>query len=178
LQPTSARRRAMSATANCGEHIARLMRCPEAARLNWTVRDQPGNRFAKLPPYPRLKRPQSNLVKPTRELLHASGRRSSYGVPVLVWRRPGGSGLAITNQGSQAYLSLPPSCFGVSYSKAQQQGSPQSLGFREDERDSVGKRPLGRGKRYLTRTNERPFRRRMGATDVRTWGRRMAPRGF
>jgi len=25
-----------------GEHIARLMRCPEAARLNWTVRDQPG----------------------------------------------------------------------------------------------------------------------------------------
>jgi len=25
---------------NRGEHIARLMRCPEAARLKWTVRDQ------------------------------------------------------------------------------------------------------------------------------------------
>jgi hypothetical protein len=110
--------------------------------LNGRLRSEPGNRFAKLPPNPRLKRPQSDLVKPTRESLRASGRRSSYGVPVLVWRRPGGSGLAITNQGSQAYLNLPPSCFGESYSKAQQQGSPQSLGFREDERDGVGKRPL------------------------------------
>jgi len=27
---------------NRGEHIARLMRCPEAARLKWTVRDQTG----------------------------------------------------------------------------------------------------------------------------------------
>jgi len=25
-----------------GEHMARLMRCSEAARLNWTVRDQSG----------------------------------------------------------------------------------------------------------------------------------------
>jgi len=36
------------------------------------------------------------------------------------------------------------------------------LGFREDERDGVGKRPLGRGKRHLTRTNERSLRRRNG----------------
>jgi len=64
--------------------------------------------------------------------------------------------MALTNQGSQAYLSLPSSCFGESYSKAQQQGSPQSLGFREDERDSAGNRPSGRGKRYLTRANESP----------------------
>jgi hypothetical protein len=50
----------------------------------------------------------------------ASNRResgsiaSSYGDPVLEWWRPGGSVLAITRQGSQAYLSLPPSCDGVS----------------------------------------------------------------
>jgi len=25
-----------------GEHLARLMRCPEAARLNWTAQDQTG----------------------------------------------------------------------------------------------------------------------------------------
>jgi hypothetical protein len=35
---------------------------------------------------------------------------------------------------------LPPSCIGVSYSKAWQQGPPHSLGFREDERGRAGKR--------------------------------------
>jgi len=44
-------------------------------------------------------------------------RRSSYGDPVLEWWRPGGSVLAIKGQGSQAYLSLPPSREGVSYLK-------------------------------------------------------------
>jgi len=39
---------------------------------------------------------------------------SSYEDPVLEWWRPGGSVLAITRQGSQADLSLPPSCDGVS----------------------------------------------------------------
>jgi len=39
LQQTSARRRAISATAR-GEYVARLMRCSEAARLKWTVWDQ------------------------------------------------------------------------------------------------------------------------------------------
>jgi len=37
---------------------------------------------------------------------------------------------------------------------------------------------FGRGKRYLTRASERPWRWRQGATDVRAWGRRMAPRGL
>jgi len=41
-------------------------------------------------------------------------RGRSYGDPVLERWRPGGSVLAITRQGSQAYLSLPPSCVGVS----------------------------------------------------------------
>jgi hypothetical protein len=38
-----------------------------------------GNRSAKLPPCPCLKRPQSNLVKPTRESLRESGST------LLVW---------------------------------------------------------------------------------------------
>jgi len=38
----------------------------------------------------------------------------SYGDPVLERRRPGGTVLAITGQGSQADLSLSPSCEGVS----------------------------------------------------------------
>jgi len=82
--------------------------------------------------------------------VHESGSNASpYGDPVLEWWRPGGSVLAITRQGSQAYLSLPPSCVGVSYSKAKQQGLDHSSGFREDERDSaeIGE---SRGKRYLT----------------------------
>jgi len=44
--------------------------------------------------------------KPTRVLVCESSLLSSYGDPVLEWRRPGGSGLAVTDQGSQAYLSL------------------------------------------------------------------------
>jgi len=59
----------------------------------------------------------------------------SYGDPVQERWRPGGSVLAITRQGLQAYLSLPSSCDDVSYSKARQLGPHQSLGFREDERD-------------------------------------------
>jgi len=39
---------------------------------------------------------------------------SSYGGPVLERRRPGGTDLAIIGQGSQAHLSLPPGCVGVS----------------------------------------------------------------
>jgi len=41
-------------------------------------------------------------------------RCGSYGDPVLEWWRPGGSVLAIRGQGSQADLSLPPMCDGVS----------------------------------------------------------------
>jgi len=48
----------------------------------------------------------------------ASSRpRAGMGTRCWSGRRPGGSDLAITNQGSQANLSLPPSCTGVSYSK-------------------------------------------------------------
>jgi len=49
-------------------------------------------------------------------------------------------------QGSQAYLSLPSCCEGVSYSKAEQHGSHQSPGIREEECDCAGIGP-GRGKR-------------------------------
>jgi len=52
---------------------------------------------------------------------------TSYGDPVLERWRPGGTDLAIIGQGSQAYLSLPPRCIGVSYPKTAQQGSLQSL---------------------------------------------------
>jgi len=61
-----------------------------------------------------------------------AARSRSYGDPVLERRRPGGSVLAIIRQGSQAYLSLPPSCDGVSYSKAERQAHIIGLGFRED----------------------------------------------
>jgi hypothetical protein len=62
-----------------------------------------------------LKRPQSNLDQPTlvKKVAQATDC-GSYGDPVLERRRPGGSDLAIIGQGSQADLSLPPSCVGVS----------------------------------------------------------------
>jgi len=62
----------------------------------------------------------------------------SYGDPVLERWRPGGSVLATKGQGSQAYLSLPPHCEGVSYSEAKQLGPHQELRIREDERDGTG----------------------------------------
>jgi hypothetical protein len=40
LQLTLVCRRAVSATTTCGDNSARLMQCPEAARLKWTARDQ------------------------------------------------------------------------------------------------------------------------------------------
>jgi len=54
-------------------------------------------------------------------MLRKAAQCRSYGSPVLEWRRPGGSVLAGIRQGLQAYLSLPPSCDGVSYSKAERQ---------------------------------------------------------
>jgi len=42
LQQTSARRRAMFGDRSAVNNVARLMRCPEAARLNWTVWDHSG----------------------------------------------------------------------------------------------------------------------------------------
>jgi len=59
----------------------------------------------------RLKRPRSNsgMADASKELRSVTPSRS-YGDPVLEWWRPGGSDLAIIDQGSQAYLSLPPSC--------------------------------------------------------------------
>jgi len=58
--------------------------------------------------------------------VHESGYLLMYGNPVLEWRRPGGSALATTRQGSQADLSLPPSRIGVSYSK--HGGTAQRIG--------------------------------------------------
>jgi len=55
-----------------------------------------------------LKRPRSDPDKAdaARTIREIEFSSSSCGDPVLEWRRPGGSGLAITDQGSQAYLSL------------------------------------------------------------------------
>jgi len=47
-------------------------------------------------------------------------RRRWCGDPVQARRRPGGTDLALIGQGSQTYLSLPPSCQGVSETKARQ----------------------------------------------------------
>jgi len=60
---------------------------------------------------------------------------------------------SLDGQGSQAHLSLPPSCEGVSYSKAEQHGSHQSSGVREEEWVCVG---IGesRRKRSPTRASE------------------------
>jgi len=99
-----------------------------------------------------------------------------YGNPVQARRRPGGTDLAIIGQGSQAYLSLPPSCQGVSEQKARQIGSHHSLGLREDERDGAGI-DESRGKLHLTWAIESPLGDELGTTDVRAWGRRTAPRG-
>jgi len=75
---------------------------------------------------------------------------------VLEWRRPGGSDLAEIGQGSQAYLSLPPSCGGVSYSKAKQHGSHHSSGIREEEWGGVGI-DESRGNRCSAQANESIF---------------------
>jgi len=102
----------------------------------------------------------------------------SYGDPAQERWRPGGAVLAITGQGSQAYLSLPSGCPGVSYSK-QGIGPHHSLGFREDQRDG--------SESGVSRGNGHPASGwRKGAsgdgvsnpTDVEAWGRWMAPRGL
>jgi len=87
-----------------------------------------------------LKRRRSNPDTPTLDRIVCASKlfRGSYGDPVLEGRRPGGSVSAIMGQGSQAYLSLPPSCGGVSYSKAKQHGSHYSSGIREEEWDGKG----------------------------------------
>jgi len=53
---------------------------------------------------------------------------NSYGDPARERRRPGGSDLAEIGQGSQADLSLPSGCQGVSYSKARRLGPHRSSG--------------------------------------------------
>jgi hypothetical protein len=58
-------------------------------------------------------------------------------------RRPGGSVIAIRGQGSQADLSLPPCCNGVSHSRQCNEAHIISLGFREDESDGTG---IGEGR--------------------------------
>jgi hypothetical protein len=83
------------------------MRCPEAARLKWTAGE----------PLEQSSRGNTAALSVTEKVPEQSGKTdagcptkvgasSSYGDPVLVWRRPGGSDPAITVQGSQAYLRL------------------------------------------------------------------------
>jgi len=92
---------------------------------------------------------------PAGESVQAVFDAGPYGDPVQERWRPGGSVLAIIGQGSQAYLSLPPGCVGVSYTKAKQQGSHQSWGLREDQADG---REIGesRGNGHPTLASERP----------------------
>jgi len=94
------------------------------------------------------------------------------------WSGGGREALSLPKgQGSQAYLSLPPHCEGVSYSKAKQLGPHQGFGIREDERDGpeIGE---SRGKIHLTRSFERPSGDGVCPTVVGAWGRWMAPRGL
>jgi len=108
------------------------------------------------PPPVSEKAPEQSGSANARQKVAQAADGGSYGDPVLEWRRPGGSDLAIIGQGSQADLSLPPSCVGVSYSKAKQHGSHHSPGRREAERGSVGI-DASRGNRRPSWTNERIF---------------------
>jgi len=76
-----------------------------------------GSRRKLHPTWPEKAPERSGSADANHALREQSAGRS-YGDPVLERWRPGGAVLAITGQGSQAYLSLPPSCVGVSYSKA------------------------------------------------------------
>jgi len=60
---------------------------------------------------------RSGKTNASGEVCASSVDAGSYGDPVLERRRPGGSVLTVRGQGSQADLSLPPRCDGVSYSK-------------------------------------------------------------
>jgi len=79
--------------------------------------------------------------------------------------------LAITYQGLQAYLSLPPSCQGVSYSKARQHGLHYSSGLREEEWDSVGIDENFEESATSPELAKGPPGDGTGATNVRAWGR-------
>jgi hypothetical protein len=70
-----------------------------------------------------------------------------------VWRRPGGSGLAKTDQGLQTYLSLPSSCFGEANLK---HGNKAHLKVWVSVRMKWMPREngFGHGKRHLTRAIE------------------------
>jgi len=61
---------------------------------------------------------RSGKTNAREDVCASSSKQARMGDPVLERRRPGGSVLAEKGQGSQAYLSLPPRCDGVSYSKA------------------------------------------------------------
>jgi len=102
LQHTIACRRVMSVTTYVVSNIARLIRCPEAARLKWTVRDRSLRRESTS--YPRLKTPNGVIRGVDVSADHFGGEPYSYGVPVLEWRRPGGAESAITTQGLQHTL--------------------------------------------------------------------------
>jgi len=105
----------------CGSGVEGSYVCPGAARLKWTATkalapeesDRPVSE--KAPGEIRF-RPTLDRCRVTTTAAARMGTRCRSG------RRPGGSELAKIVQGSQAYLSLPPSCQGVSYSKAKQHG--------------------------------------------------------
>jgi len=97
--------RATSAKSN----VERLVRyVQDAVRLKRTRRKSRPSACSQWRVDLSLKRPRSDPDKAdaARTIREIEFSSSSCGDPVLEWRRPGGSGLAITDQGSQAYLSL------------------------------------------------------------------------
>jgi len=81
-------------------YIKRLIRCPEAARPNWTVQGAPLRDLVReMAALSVTEKAPEQSGKPTRVLVCESSLLSSYGDPVLEWRRPGGSVSAVMRQG-------------------------------------------------------------------------------
>jgi len=98
LQLTLACRRAVSATTIRGDNPARLMRCPEAARLKWTVWDQV--RLRNCRPIRDRKGPGAiRSADVPSDSAQAAPEARSHGDPVQERRRPGGSATAVMGRG-------------------------------------------------------------------------------
>jgi len=87
-------------------YIKRLMRCPEAARPNWTAWERLERSIREIAALSVTEKAPEQSGKPTRVLSAQAGCIPRMGTRCWSGRRPGGSGLAKTDQGSQAYLSL------------------------------------------------------------------------
>jgi len=98
------------------------------------------------------KGPGAIRIRPT-----LGGDAGSYGNPVLERWRPGGSVLAVSGQGSQADLSLPPGCPGVS---RQRQGIGPWTRAWESARKNGMTRDLGESR---AKVSPRPSQRKVAS---------------